>query len=131
MQQQLKCISTICLILAFFGCESLPPAEKAGEQQNSLRQLINFNNNWQNPCLETKNTPVTEWEQVFLPHSVKIQPLVVVKRNLGEKYYFNLNNLVEAEAGIATILLRTKEFNSLMEIEAPAEGLPPATLILK
>ncbi|MHA6280303.1 glycoside hydrolase family 2 TIM barrel-domain containing protein [Salinimicrobium sp. CAU 1759] len=87
MQQQLKCIIAICFVLAFFGCEPLPPAEKAREQQNSLRQVINFNNNWQFRRLEAENTPAAEWEEVFLPHSVKIEPLVVNDQWQGTSLY--------------------------------------------
>ncbi|WP_324719297.1 glycoside hydrolase family 2 protein [Salinimicrobium sp. HB62] len=87
MKQQLKCIIAICFILAFFGCESLPPAEKAGEQQKSPRQVINFNSDWQFRTLGNKNTPANNWEKVFLPHSVKVEPLVVNDQWQGTSFY--------------------------------------------
>jgi hypothetical protein len=40
MEHQLKCIILACLALTFFSCESLPPADKVREQQQSSLVMI-------------------------------------------------------------------------------------------
>lgn len=88
MLQQVKCYILICLILSTLGCESLPPAEVGrGQQQDTSRETINFNNDWQFRRMATETEPVTDWEEVFLPHTVKIEPLLVNDQFQGKSVY--------------------------------------------
>ncbi|MGI0106960.1 glycoside hydrolase family 2 TIM barrel-domain containing protein [Salinimicrobium sp. WS361] len=123
MKQQLKFIILVCLSLTFFGCESLPPSKKVGAQQKLPRQVINFNNNWkfyrEDPSVLTERSV----EEVVLPHSVKIEPLVVndqwqgksiyrkefpVEKAKNEKWFFHFEGVMqEAHVSINDSLVKT------------------------
>lgn len=94
MKQQLKCIILACLTLTFFSCEPLPRAEKVRDQQQSAREIINFNDHWEFQRLENSDSVSANWEQVFLPHTVKLEPLIVNDQWQGSALYrkkFNLD----------------------------------------
>ena len=86
MKQQLKWIILACFTLTFFGCEPLPHTEKVGAQQKPTRKTLNFNYDSQFRQLQTAGQ-ATAWEQVFLPHSVRIEPLVVNDQWQGTSIY--------------------------------------------
>lgn len=110
MKQQLKCIILACLALTFFSCEPLPRAEKVGEQQQFSREIINFNNDWQFKRQETGTTANDNWENIFLPHTARIEPLIVndqwqgtslyrknftVEKAGGEKWFFHFEGVMQ------------------------------------
>ncbi|NJW51327.1 glycoside hydrolase family 2 TIM barrel-domain containing protein [Salinimicrobium oceani] len=88
MKSELKYFILACLTLTFFSCEALRRTEKVGEQQKSSREVTNFVDGW----LFQRGTTATaasngEWEEVVLPHTVKIEPLVVNDQWQGTSLY--------------------------------------------
>ncbi|WP_029035930.1 glycoside hydrolase family 2 TIM barrel-domain containing protein [Salinimicrobium xinjiangense] len=122
MLQQLKCIIFVCLTLTFFSCQPLPRSKKVGGQQQVSREVINFGNDWQFQRLETTTYQTDDWDTVFLPHTVKIEPLIVndqwqgtslYRKNFNvdlrenQKYFFHFEGVMqEARININDSLVR-------------------------
>ena len=87
MIQQLKWFILTCLTLTLFSCESLPRAEEVRVQQISTREVSNFGNDWQFQRLHEDVAATAVWEQVVLPHTVRIEPLVVNDQWQGTSIY--------------------------------------------
>lgn len=61
----------------FFSCEPLPRGKKVRERQQSFHEIIIFNKDWKFQRREKYFSPTKYWEEIFLPHSVRIEPLVL------------------------------------------------------
>lgn len=87
MNQQLKWFILTCLSLTFFSCEPLHRAKEVRAQQISTREVINFGDGWQFQRLENSSVTAENWEDIFLPHTTKIETLVVNDQWQGTALY--------------------------------------------
>lgn len=101
MKQQLKLNILACFSLIFFGCESLPPSKKVRAQQIPSPQLINLNEDWQFHRVDIASRKAGSWQQVFLRHMVRIEPLLVKDQWQETSFYRKKMKLPK------TFLLRT------------------------
>ena len=90
MRHWLKFLILTCSILTFTGCDSLHQTGKVRPQQETapFAGTENFGNNWQFKRLSNIDFPADEeWEEVVIPHSVRIEPLVVNDQWQGISLY--------------------------------------------
>lgn len=87
MKSELKYLILACITLTFFSCEPLPRSKKVRAQQNPPREIINFGEDWLFKRQEPVATVNEGWDNVYLPHTVKIEPLLVNNQWQGNSLY--------------------------------------------
>ncbi|SDL08502.1 beta-galactosidase [Salinimicrobium catena] len=110
MDRSVKLWVLACLSFIFFGCESLYRAENGLDQQDYQRVTQNFGSDWQFQRLKDSAAAEAAWERVFIPHTVKIEPLVVndqwqgislyrkdfeVQKPAAEKWFFQFEGVMQ------------------------------------
>jgi beta-galactosidase len=82
-----------CIII--FACKSWDQVEEPAAREEG-RSIENFGNDWEFRRLDNLKEQGTAWEKVNIPHSVKIEPLVVNDQWQGTSLYrksFRVSNL--------------------------------------
>lgn len=89
MRYQVKLLLFTCLsALAFLSCESLHHIGKAGQQQDlSDRTIQNFGFDWEFQRLQDSIPSREDWETINIPHTTKIEPLLVNDQWQGTSLY--------------------------------------------
>ena len=110
MDRSIKLWFLVCLPFLFFGCESLYRAENGIGQQDYQRMTQNFGSDWQFQRLKDSVPAEDAWDTVFIPHSVKIESLVVndqwqgtsiyrksfeVQKPQAEKWFFHFEGVMQ------------------------------------
>lgn len=88
MPHQLKFLILACSFLTFCSCETLHQNEKVRRQQRINAEVPsreNFGNDWQ--FRRSQPSQDTTWQNIQIPHSVKIEPLVVNDQWQGRAFY--------------------------------------------